>query len=109
MLDRKHRLTKRSSFSYVYKNGTNASNNILKVYCVNSVGVKIGFSVSNKLGKAVVRNKIKRRLRAATREILPQIKSGVQVIIVAKPAILDASFADIVSQLRQLFIKVGII
>lgn len=109
MLDRKNRLTRRSSFSYVYKNGISQSSKILKIYFVKSVGVKIGFSVSNKVGKAVVRNKIKRRLRAATRELFPQISTGAQVVIVAKLAILNASYPEIVSMLRQLFIKVGLI
>ncbi len=109
MLGRKNRLTKRGSFSYVYKNGAQKSGPLFKIYCVPSQGVKIGFSVSNKLGKAHLRNKIKRRLRSATRELLPQISLGCQVVIVAKSALIDADYLSIVCSLRQNFIKLGII
>ena len=54
------------------------------------------FLVSKKLDKrAVVRNKIKRRLSEAVRSLLPQVKAGQAVIILAKKEILKASYQDL--------------
>lgn len=72
MLKKPNRLTKRGSFAYVYRNGSRRSERALTLMFVNSKGgVRAGFSVPNKVGKAVVRNTLKRRLRAAFRSFCP--------------------------------------
>lgn len=85
MLDKKNRLTKRGSFSFVYKNGKVFSGKILVLSFVTAKSApKIGFSVNNKVGYAVVRNKIKRRMRAIIRENLTGIKNCQAVFSVKK-------------------------
>ncbi|MYE31454.1 MAG: ribonuclease P protein component [Chloroflexi bacterium] len=60
----------------------------------NGLGrVRYGFAVSRRVGGAVVRNRVRRRLRALVRELPPH--AGFDVLVAAHPAITDASFDDV--------------
>ncbi|QMW23323.1 ribonuclease P protein component [Sandaracinobacteroides saxicola] len=64
--------------------------------------MRVGLTVTKKLGNAVVRNRIKRRLRALTREILPV--SGVahaDHVLIARDAALTASFDSLRATLEK--------
>jgi len=54
---------------------------------------RLGFSVSRKVGKAVVRNRVRRRLREALR-LLP-LRHGWDIVVIARPATASLSFADL--------------
>lgn len=95
MLARKNRLTKRGSFSYVYRKGDSIRNDAIALFFVKSNSLLIGISVSNKVGKAVVRNKVKRRLRAVIRQYLPKINRRCQIVIVAKERTVNMEYVDI--------------
>lgn len=67
---------------------------------------RIGYTVTVKCGNAVVRNRIKRRLRALARELLPHLgRAGVDYVIIAradaKPGIAEAAFVELQEQLRK--------
>lgn len=83
MLPKISRLTKRGSFTYVYNKGERKNAGLITLTFIKSQTLKIGFSVPNKVGNAVVRNKIKRRLRAVLREFLP-ILLPAQAVFAAK-------------------------
>lgn len=70
-----------------------------------SNATKIGFSVSNKIGKAVVRNLVKRRLRAILRENLCAIKQKGQMVFIAKEGIEKADFKEIEKDVKYLIGK----
>lgn len=102
-------MSKRGSFAYVYRNGTRKQTPALKLIYVPSRGEeKVGFSVSNKIGKAVVRNKIKRRLRAAYEPYCGKVKP-VQMVFMATEAIADSSYASIVADMKYLLFRAGLI
>jgi ribonuclease P protein component len=108
MLNKKNRLTKRGSFSYVYKSGQQRDAKAIKLCFVKSRGVRVGFSVGAKIGKAHIRNLVKRRLRAAVRELLPDITTGCQAVVLARPAAAELTYLEIKRDLRFLFSKAGL-
>lgn len=55
--------------------------------------IRIGYTVTKKTGNAVVRNRIRRRLREAVRQVMPQAgTAGFDYVLVAREAALTASF-----------------
>ena len=105
MLKRYNRLTKRGSFAYVYNKGQSQSAKLLRFcYVKNKKGVKIGFTINNKIGKAVVRNKIKRQMRAIMIPLIKDIKP-VQAVFVAKEGISLLSYSQLNKLMLDLLIK----
>ena len=72
-------------------------------YCTNSLNyTRIGISVSSKLGNAVVRNHIKRQIRSMCDEIIDYSKLALDIVIIAKPNFLTASYDDNKTSLTKL-------
>ena len=63
---------------------------------------KIGFSVSKKIGGAVVRNHAKRRMAAAVYPYTDKINEGYHIVFIARAPLRDASFEQISSAVIQL-------
>ncbi|MCL2851169.1 MAG: ribonuclease P protein component [Firmicutes bacterium] len=91
MLKKQFRLKKRKSFNYIYKKGKHYGNDMLTLVFVfarmRDSKIKIGFSVSKKVGNSVVRHKVVRRMRDAVKPLLPMIKEHHSIIFVAKEGI----------------------
>jgi ribonuclease P protein component len=69
--------------------------------------VRVGFTVTRKVGNAVERNRVKRRLRAAAAEIFPRLgRAGTDYVVVGRVATLkrpfDALKADLEQAIRRL-------
>lgn len=62
----------------------------------------MGFVVSKGVGNAVIRNRVKRRMRAVMAEMLPSLPGGIDLVIRANPAAADASYAELDAGLRTL-------
>lgn len=71
--------------------------------------VRVAIVVSRKVGKAVVRNRVRRRLREALLALLREGGSwpSFDVMIVAKPSAAEASFADLKASLRTALARGG--
>lgn len=66
------------------------------------LGVRLGLTVTKKIGNAVVRNRIRRRLRAVAQEILPaKGRPGYDYVLVARAQALHAPFPDLLRDLSR--------
>lgn len=89
-------LKKNKDFNYCYRKGKRISTPLFTMYFVSSrYNKRVGFSVSKKVGNAVTRNKIRRRLKEAFRVYIPELNKNCSIIFVAKPEIVNCSFAKL--------------
>ncbi len=107
MLKKIYRLTKHGSFGFVYRKGENKASAAFSLFYVKSTSLKVGFSVSNKLGKATARNKLKRRMRAIVMHMMPLSKY--QIVVVARTPAAGLTYADMQKDLKLLFARAGIL
>ncbi len=64
--------------------------------------IRIGFTVTKKLGGAVTRNRIKRRLKSAARLVINDHgKAGFDYVLIARRAALTRKFEDLLDELKQ--------
>jgi ribonuclease P protein component len=70
---------------------------------------RFGLSTGRKLGGAVVRNRVRRRLREVLRVMAPSFQSGWDVLIIARPAIVDADHEALAGALRRLLHRGGVL
>ncbi|MAL78870.1 MAG: ribonuclease P protein component [Sneathiella sp.] len=69
---------------------------------------RVGFTVTKKVGNAVVRNRIKRRLRAAADQVIPHhAQSGWDFVLIGRQGSLGRDFTDLTFDLRRALEKVG--
>lgn len=106
-MKRQYRLRRKSDFQRVRHVGKfHASPLMVLAFLQNELDhSRFGFVVSKRLGKAVRRNKIKRRMREATRLRIPKIKVGFDLIFIARPPMVRASHAEIEQTLEHLLRK----
>jgi len=106
MLKRENRLTKDNDFDAVFKKGKTAYSKILLVKSLpnnlpeNRFGILVGTKISK---QAVIRNKIKRQIRAAIESELFLLNKGNDFIIVVFPLILANNFDNISESLEFCF------
>ena len=69
---------------------------------VTATPARIGFSVSKRVGSAVIRNRVKRRLREAIRRRLWKTQPGWDMILIARPEAADAQYAALADEVYDL-------
>lgn len=111
MIPKEYRLKKRKEFNYAYKNGKSISTKYMSLcyLTANRKNAKIGFSVSKKVGKAFLRNKIKRQFRAIMKKYVANIEQKFTYIFIAKPDITLISFTEIEKNMLYLLKKANLI
>lgn len=70
-------------------------------------GPRVGFTVTKKVGCAVERNRVKRRLRAAVHELRAQARDGHDYVVVGRRDALGRPFAALVGDLDRAMRKLG--
>ena len=65
------------------------------------LGARFGFTVTKKIGNAVVRNRVRRRFKEAVRELLPLAREGFDYVVIARPSAIAQSYADLKADLVQ--------
>ena len=87
-------LKKNYEFHRLYRKGKTAATPFLVLYAKGSKrhGNRVGFTVSTKLGKAVKRNRVRRRLREIYRLHESELRRGSDLVVVDRGRSVDASF-----------------
>lgn len=64
--------------------------------------IRVGFTVSRKVGNAVVRNRVRRRLREIARQVIPaEARSGLDYVLIGRQAALTRDFAVLRRELQE--------
>jgi ribonuclease P protein component len=94
-VQRRHRLSRSRDFDAVYRHGRSVSTRFLVLYWFPreseaDAGARLGLAVPKAVGPAVVRNKMKRRLREAFRARLAELPQDQDYVLVVRPGLAEA-------------------
>lgn len=105
------RLTRRAEFLRVAAKGRRAPVHGLVLQALareDSAPARLGFTVTKKVGNAVVRNRTRRRLKEAARlHLRDHPLTGVDLVLIGRDATRGRRFADLLGDLRRALAKVG--
>lgn len=109
--DRLKTLKKPREFDRVFRQGRSVAGQHLVLYCLKRprAGRRVAFCVSKKLGSAVVRNRIRRRLREVYRLNQEKLAARWDLIILARPAALGAAFQALETTFLSLAARAGLV
>lgn len=107
----RERLTRQSEYLDVYRNGEKQVGRAFICYAVrrHGQGRKLGIAVSRKVGKAVVRNRLKRYVRETYRTHRAELAEDAHIVFVARPAAVALDYAECEQAIRQLLRKGGLL
>lgn len=101
---RRYRLGENKNYRFVYRRGKSVpSRNIVLVH-LKGRDLKIGFSVSGKVGNAVTRNRIRRWMREDVRKMRTRLKCG-KYIFVARPSAKDVPHEALTHEMEKLLLR----
>ena len=106
-----HRLCKHADYQIVYKAGRKQFGKQMAYFHAArpadrrsaTAGPRIGLTVPKALGKAVDRNRIKRRMREAVRAGLPLLSAPVDVILHPRRSVMDLDFVQLKREVATIF------
>ncbi|MEP6716505.1 MAG: ribonuclease P protein component [Terriglobia bacterium] len=104
------RLLRSSDFRKVYDQGTRYTCPYFAAFCLANLageGPRVGFTTPKALGKAVKRNRIKRRVREAVRLELATLKPDWSIVFNPRRKTLDCVFTELQAEVKRLFIRCG--
>lgn len=98
-------LRRQADFARLRRHGRRVSTKSLTIYrsepLAGDVSSLIGITVSKSVGKAVVRNKLRRRLSAIVREALATPRGTVRLLVIARPVAAQAPFAQLAAEVTS--------
>jgi len=113
VLPNQNRLRRREDFAKVYANGDRYRGKYLNLKILvdnNSEFTKIGIVVSKKVSKlAVSRNRFKRQLRAIFRQLLSQLKCGLQIVVTVVASENKPSYQQLWDDLKNLLARAKVL
>ena len=103
-------LKQNHEFRRLYSKGNSTAAPCLALYCrKNKRGYnRIGYTVSNKIGNAVVRNRIRRRLREIYRLHESEFNLGFDIVVVARTRAANADYHRLEKELLRSFDRLGL-
>lgn len=103
-MQKQYRLAKRKDFNKVYRLGKSAANRQFVVYFManpKTEKMRVGISTSKKLGGAVLRNRVRRRVKEIVRLNSDRILPGHDLIIIVRKAAMDMTYAELENSLMH--------
>ena len=97
-----YRVKKEREFQNVFHTGTSFANRKFVVYRLEKKDqphFRVGLSVGKKVGNAVCRNEVKRKIRAAVYSVKEQIDPELDFIVIARPSVKGLTYDEIRSNL----------
>ena len=109
-MDKENKIKKRKQFNFIFNNGNAVHSKTLTLVFTKSKNktYKVGFSASKKIGNSVARNRARRRMREAARKNDQFFDKNLCYIFVAKEAINNAEFENIVQDIHFLINKANL-
>lgn len=110
-----HSIKKTKSFKLVYNNGRHVANNLFVMHTIeNDTGDnRLGISISKKVGKAVIRNRIRRLIKESFRLKKDKLIKGFDIVIVGRRAVSDmpkeGSFIMVDKSIDSLLRRIGLL
>ena len=93
-MQRRNRLSRSKDFDTVYRRGRSTSSRYLVLHWFaredDDGEPRLGLAVPRSVGTAVARNRVKRLLREAWRELLPTVPSGNDYVLAARPGLTES-------------------
>lgn len=117
MLDAGHRLRDPEGFRAASRRGHRAGSRTVVTHLLlpeeqQVAGMpgpaQVGFVVSKAVGSAVVRNRVKRRLRHAVRQRIEDVPPGSLLVVRAQAAAAGSSYPELVADLDRCLKRVGV-
>jgi ribonuclease P protein component len=109
LLPQSKRIQRSSEFREIYERGVRMTTRYFAAFCLRlegpPVASRFGFTVPRALGKAVVRNRLKRRMRAAVRSQLERITNNYAIVFNPRRAVLEAPFEDLCREVGKVFAR----
>ncbi|HEX5589864.1 MAG TPA: ribonuclease P protein component [Candidatus Limnocylindrales bacterium] len=104
-------LSRPQDFAALQERGTMRSHPLLaaRIARTDLGTTRFGFATGRALGSAVVRNRVRRRLRGALRVMAPSFQPGWDVLIIARPALVAADHEALVAALNRLLGRAGVL
>ena len=108
---RQYSLRRNKEFRYVYKRGRSVSDkNLLLIYVITKTPhLKVGFSVSKKVGNSVMRNRLKRRMKEAFFSLIDGVSKNCLLVFIPKDTVKEAAYSDILLSVSGLLKKAGLV
>jgi ribonuclease P protein component len=102
-------LTKPAQYALVYNKGSSEANSLLVIKVLaNGLNLsRYGLSVGRRVGKAVVRNRAKRRLREIMR--FTSLRPGWDIVVIARARAAGVNYAELEAAARDLLRRVGLL
>lgn len=98
---RRYRLGSNRNYRFVYRRGKSHPSRSVVLIHLKGRDLKIGFSVSGKVGNAVTRNRIRRWLREDIRRLRTRLKCG-KYVFIARQSIVNLSHEALTREVRRL-------
>ena len=117
LANKQNKVRKNLEFRNVYRRGKSFSNNLLVLYIYNNRRNiddksnrfnRLGISVSKKVGKSVIRSKVKRIINESFRLNADKVSKGYDLVFVARVSSKDKSYWEIEKSMINLFKKAGL-